>query len=678
MTARLAMGAAQYTRPPAEHGAHYRPDVDGLRAVAVSAVIVYHYFDDFVPSGFLGVDVFFVISGYVITAYLSRAPKDDWCSFLLNFYARRARRILPALALCVVVTALAFLSVASRPPNEAFATGGYALIGVSNAYLLLNAQDYFALDSGLNPFTHTWSLGVEEQFYFLYPALVLLFGYSPKGLNETRLLVCLLIGSALSLFLFVTWSASNSLLAFYLMPARFWELALGGIAYFAISRVRLPSSLANIAVLGLFASFTMPGEWQVGATLLAAACTAFLIMSIAPSQRLYAVLSARPVNGMGLISYSLYLWHWPVLVVGRWSIGNGNGAILTMMIATALLAIASYRLVEIPIRYGRWPRSSARTLGLSFASVAACFVGVTLALPPLASQNNSTLAGLFGIKEPDDWRVGVPCNGAERVAALQHPMAECILRQRTAAKPSNLYLIGDSHAGHLYNMAVDAAAAGPFAVRFLNAADPEDFPRSFLRSSNPHSQLLDAIVADAQKGDVLAIALHRGRFNAKRDRHVPLAEDVQASPASNRFTAAMEPYVHRLRGKGVEIVLIQDTPLMGVVASSAACALQIKLFGESVCRVSREQDHHTRARQDAAFAHLSALSDHVKLWDPSVFMFSGRDFIDVVDESNAYIMADWNHITTYQSRKLAEPFREFLFNLNTASTNNLSLAATPN
>ncbi len=148
------------------YAADYQAEIDGLRAAAVIVVIIYHFAGTLVPSGYLGVDVFFVISGYVITLNLHGARKTTAAGYFLNFYARRMKRLLPALLVCMSVTALLFVLLATRPPKDAFHTAALALTGFSNMQLLHLSQDYFALDAQLNPFTHTWSLGVEEQFYF--------------------------------------------------------------------------------------------------------------------------------------------------------------------------------------------------------------------------------------------------------------------------------------------------------------------------------------------------------------------------------------------------------------------------------------------------------------------------------------------------------------------------------
>ena len=216
-------------------GSSYRRDIDGLRAVAVVAVIVHHYFLELLPSGFLGVDVFFVISGYVITQSLVKIEAGSLAGYLAVFYSRRVRRLMPALLFCVAVTSTAFLLLASEPPEEVFRTGALALLGLSNLYLANSANDYFSLATQLNPFTQTWSLSVEEQFYLLYPPLLAFVGLAcrPRAGAATGAQKSLFVLSCISLLLYLYLQQRNTPLAFYMMPARFWELCAGGMLYLA-------------------------------------------------------------------------------------------------------------------------------------------------------------------------------------------------------------------------------------------------------------------------------------------------------------------------------------------------------------------------------------------------------------------------------------------------------------
>lgn len=164
-------------RALSHHSAAYRPEIDGLRAVAVLAVFINHLNHQWLPGGFLGVDLFFVISGYVVTASLARRKETSWRQMLAGFYTRRFRRLIPALLLMVAITAIifsAFVSQSDATYGQSIRTGLTSLLGASNLYLLSQDNNYFDFGTQFNPFLHTWSLGVEEQFYLLWPLFVML------------------------------------------------------------------------------------------------------------------------------------------------------------------------------------------------------------------------------------------------------------------------------------------------------------------------------------------------------------------------------------------------------------------------------------------------------------------------------------------------------------------------
>jgi len=221
------------TTPP-----KYLPHVDGLRALAVIAVIVYHYVEQWLPSGYLGVDLFFVISGFVITGYLRRADASNWLALLGEFYARRLKRLLPALLFCVLLSSLALVMLTIRPAAELFHTGATALFGFSNIFLFLQSSDYFSLESSLNAFTHTWSLGVEEQFYLFYPLLFLVLGlaHNKQGQGDKSGSFWLILLTVISFISFIMLNSRAPMAAFYLLPARIWELNIGILSYLALER----------------------------------------------------------------------------------------------------------------------------------------------------------------------------------------------------------------------------------------------------------------------------------------------------------------------------------------------------------------------------------------------------------------------------------------------------------
>ena len=319
-------------------GIRYVPAIDGLRAVAVLAVVGFHAG---LPAGFVGVDVFFVISGYLITRLL--AQDDD----LLHFYARRARRILPAAAL-VVVTTLA-LSYALLPePGGVAMSAAAASVFVANLHFQGITGGYWAESSASMPLLHLWSLSVEEQFYLFWP-LVLMFARGPRMLWAV---VALSFASYVALLYF------DPNAAFYQTPARAWELAAGGlVAMGAIRPLRGGLALVLIAcALPLPAGIASPLS-VIGATMLLARLHGGARMRL---------LEARPLVWIGLISYSLYLWHWPLLALDRaLRAGESPLAVRLVLVAMAFgLAVLTYRYVEQPVRRAKVRHGRAVVAGV--------------------------------------------------------------------------------------------------------------------------------------------------------------------------------------------------------------------------------------------------------------------------------------------------------------------------
>jgi peptidoglycan/LPS O-acetylase OafA/YrhL len=313
------------------------PAIDGLRAIAVLAVVLYHA--KLIPAGFVGVDVFFVISGYLITRLLAEEYAATGRIDFVAFYARRARRILPALA--VVILATLGLSVLLLPDaGDVAKSAAAASAFVANLWFQAQTSDYWAQSSETMPLLHLWSLSVEEQFYLAWPVVLILARRKP---------VAALAGLAVVSLAYAEWMLlGEPSAAFYQMPARAWELALGGLV--AVTGLRLRSTAWGLALVLL--ACVVPFGHFPGVGALPAVLGAALV--IAGTDRV-RVLESKPVVSIGLISYSLYLWHWPLLALDRaLRVGETPLAVRLGLVAAAfLLAAASYRYVETPFRQVR-------------------------------------------------------------------------------------------------------------------------------------------------------------------------------------------------------------------------------------------------------------------------------------------------------------------------------------
>ncbi len=335
----------------------YRPDIDGLRAVAVVPVVLHHASFAAVPGGFVGVDIFFVISGFLITKILTREIRDGQFS-LLSFYERRARRILPALFM-VLVACLAvgwFLLLPSQYGALAKSTAA-TLLFVSNVWFWDAAGDYFGRGVELAPLLHTWSLAVEEQFYLGFPILLWVMAKQSRRFWVGVIALISLMSLGLSI-----WATTAAPIAnFYLTPMRMWELGLGALlAIGAFPVLRHPLAAEVIGVIGLAliaGSIVLISEDTPFPGLMAmppCAGAAFLIWSGMHGTPVAGrLLALRPFVWIGLISYSLYLWHWPVLVAARVQNGSADLPVITALacvLLSILLAAASLYLIERPFR----------------------------------------------------------------------------------------------------------------------------------------------------------------------------------------------------------------------------------------------------------------------------------------------------------------------------------------
>ena len=337
----------------------FRADVQGLRAVAVTAVVLAHFGVPGFAGGFVGVDVFFVISGYLITGLLWRELVAEDRIRLGRFYARRLRRLMPALVTMIGVSGAAALWLLSGwEIRQQTGSAPFALTWTSNLYFAFRAQDYFAWLQSRDLYLHTWSLGVEEQFYLLWPLLLWALFRGVRS-RSGRLAVLVLVAVA-GLVACVAVSYRQALLAFYLPLFRIWEFALGALVFLAGEAFlsRAPQWRTGVAWLGLAAvaaavflfrrQMLYPGFWAA----VPALGTALVLAGTAGR-----VLANPVLVWLGDRSYSLYLWHWPVWVLGAaWGMDRFPRDKMGLALGALLLTVLSYRLVEYPFWKGRFSR----------------------------------------------------------------------------------------------------------------------------------------------------------------------------------------------------------------------------------------------------------------------------------------------------------------------------------
>ena len=440
----------------------HRPEIDGLRAVAVVPVVLHHTQPGLLPGGAAGVDVFFVISGFLITQILLQDLQADTWS-LSRFYQRRARRIFPALFAMLAVSLLAAWLILLPYQMVAHAKASLAAIFFVSNFVFLEKVNYFSDGAETNPLIHTWSLGVEEQYYILFPLLLLGLWHLTRP--HTRVLT-LRLGLTLVLvlsFAVALWGMDYSTEKnFFFTPSRMWELLAGALAgHFAFHRqAALPLShkllgqaAAALGLAMLLTSFVFlnaktpfPSGWTIlpvlGAVLLLAFAT-----DRGPVGRL---LTAPPVLGIGLISYSLYLWHQPMLAFWRILNPNGSGPALWAVAAAAMpVAWVSWRYVERPFRTGRfgWPAVSGYFAAKAGGMVALC--AAVLMLHPLTPAFHRLDAGQKQIVPFIDARLDQTDLYLQGTCFVDGPFPDPTACRPPTGQDTKVLVWGDSYAASL-------------------------------------------------------------------------------------------------------------------------------------------------------------------------------------------------------------------------------------
>ena len=433
------------------------------------AVIINHFNKDLLPSGYLGVDIFFVISGYVITSSLAGRESKNFLDFLSGFYERRIKRLVPALVVFVLITSV-LISIFNPDPSAALSLGWKSLFGVSNISLYRSSTDYFAQSTELNPFTHTWSLGVEEQFYLLFPFLIWFSGFGQQTAKGARNLFFWVGAMTIaSLIGFIYLYQVNQPAAYFLMPTRFWEMAAGCLLFIGFQkRAKIEQTLEQVPPLLVVAAMVgvmyLPVAAAVPATIGIVVLSAILIACLKKGTGTYKFFTLEKVVNIGLISYSLYLWHWTVLSMSRWTIGISWWSAPILLGIICILAVLSYEYLEKPIRKKQVKRRSA-TLFLGIATlVAAAVFGKILAIPSMGSKLRivSEDDGIFqrGRKTQSDYigpitkRKNKDCgsHAADLSQSVVHSsLRRCLWEGRN--KTPVIAILGDSHAHQLFPIA---------------------------------------------------------------------------------------------------------------------------------------------------------------------------------------------------------------------------------
>jgi peptidoglycan/LPS O-acetylase OafA/YrhL len=671
--------------------AGYLPYIDGLRAVAVLSVIAYHLDSAWLPGGFTGVDIFFVISGFVVSASVDRLPPLDAAASMLRFYARRLRRIAPALVACLLATCVASgLFIPQAWLNDTSQrTGLMAFFGLSNWILAGTGNDYFSPKAEFNPYTHTWSLGVEEQFYLLFPLMFLAW---TRG-GRLRRLSTVLFGVGLigSLAHAMRSGGADGVGAFYLTGSRFWQLAAGVLLYqamafaderrdtmgmqeptkpLALRRIGLIASAA-LLIAGLAGARAGHSPWPDG--LLPVVGTLGVLGLVYRHQHgwLGRLLSHRPVVAVGRVSYSLYLWHWPVFVLFRWTVGLESMATKALALSLAIvLAVASYRWVERPLRRapGLLRMPNWRFVAVAVAVIATCGFGYTRLTGHAQAYSLSTVS-----RDAADWYPrGEPvANASCGVDQHREPVGAIVAWHyaRTGCRTSTrrLFVAGDSHAAAYVEMLqrfvldtgdpVTLYAEGGCPLVSLHPAR-ERVPACRLYSG----QALADVAAKARRGDVLFLpALRLPRLAeqwALMDEGKAMRQVFGRGRRAERrrAEAAAIARLRPLARRGVHIVLEAPPPLFR--APAYRCSDWFNSMNP-ICErgLDIDRDFLERYREPTvdALHRIASRLPGASVWDPFPILCPQEPACSAFRGGHP-LFFDGDHLSGYANRLLLPDF----------------------
>ncbi|MCO6186454.1 acyltransferase family protein [Rhizobium sp. L1K21] len=643
--------------------------IDGMRAIAVLAVLAYHFEINYISQGLLGVDVFFVISGYVVTRSLIASMKNEQggiLNYIEHFYRRRFWRLMPALATMIIVTL--FMVYLFVPPAylsaQIFFTAAAAGGGVANISLMLGSRtNYFDQMVSYNPYLHTWSLGVEEQFYLIVPLLLWLLFRSGKKYN---LGVAILGALAVVSFGLAAWlSSQNPTVAFYSLPTRFWELAAGAITYLVSSASpRTTDKNAGALMLGGWVGFAlvlisvaMPVEVisPFPGAILPVLGMVVLLSCGGSEQRqnvgLYGWLSHPVAKYIGRISYSLYLWHWPIAVLLRWTVGFGEPwQIGFAFLASFVLAAISYHFIEQPFQKATVSRKplQAGVFTVAFAmvvsfSLAVLFVGSYRDFK-LGMPSSSVVARQFGWK-PEE----LPTLGKQKANDLSN------------LRPA-LIVVGDSHAYAIAGAATAAARDAQLGLKIVSKGGCGFNLMQPILHNTDCSNVRD-ILRQAEAGDVVMFAaLNVPRYVNQDGTLLPAPDHNSSDSVAARAEAFNEflNVVSELRSREVGVIIRNPEPVFHFIPFRCS-----DWFNQSnpICQAPKTESRaellqRTKPVMDSIAAVQKNVEDLVVL--DAFNSLCAEEMCSIFDKAGNPLFSDQDHLSGWGNEFILPELKEAL------------------
>lgn len=627
----------------------YRPDIDGLRAIAVLAVMAYHANFALIPGGFIGVDIFFVISGFLISRLIYTELEDGSFRFA-NFYARRLKRIMPAYIVVAIFT-LAVSTYLLIPNDFIFYTTSLAASWgfASNVFFSMLSWGYFGQRTEQFPLLHTWSLSVEEQFYFVFPIfLILLFRYWPKKIVPILIVVGLI-------FLGVSEWQVGKIGAYFLLPNRVHELLIGVLAFFTLKNYPVQNEttanrLATIGAVAAFGSlFFISKETPFPGVISLFPCVGAALLMYAGSHEnvVSTVLRNKVLVWIGLLSYSLYLWHWPLFSFLRYRNIEITFLVATRAIAlTFLLSYVTWKFIEMPIRSVQGMKftfafSRFYVLPAAVFFSVGVFSYVTDGAPQRFPDDIRQLIASYSF-ERDLTRSCSIRQGEYKDISLNYLVDHCAFGDMKL-KRAELLLFGDSHAYH-FKPFVDNLAknAGLKSVYFVEGSCE---PIDLFEPTASHLQL--PTICQQRNADLLKMA---GNF-----RYVVLASSWSYKGQEDLFEKKMDIAIQKILLAGATPVIFKDNPRYD--ADLSQCVLFKKrgwVSAEKNCNIPYKYVRDSQDSMNQVIDRIKLRHSQIIVIDPKVVMC---DLIECATSiGNIALYKDNNHLNTKAASLLAERY----------------------
>lgn len=651
-------------RPTGDARIAYRADIDGMRAIAVLGVVLFHANLEFLQGGFVGVDVFFVISGFLIGGTIYREAIKGQFSFA-RFYAHRARRIAPALiAVSLAVLAGGALILGASEARDVSLSTLSALLGVSNIRFW-SVNDYFSADAHYNPLLMTWSLGIEEQFYLLFPFVII----AALKLKKVRVLAVLLAITLISFTLNLILTKTSPNAAFYLLPPRAWELSIGAMLaiWQADGRGRLPDGLRTpLSILGMAAillpmfffteAMAFPG-WLVAAPVLGA--TLVILTQGGLANRL---LSTRLPVAIGKFSYSWYLWHWPLIALVYLCSARAPSqeAVLGAVMLSVVFGYLSWRYIETPFRVRRF--EDLKTVKRYAAGIMAV-VAVSLGLHQIAGSPLRLSDDVRRFDADATADKGYPCL-VNAGAVAPSPLPLC---NQAKAGGSNIAVFGDSHAAALGRTGTAVASErGLGAVVMAKQNCRPLLGVSVYRSKEPDltgkcSAFLDAATKRLTDDPSIQRVIVGGLWGTPLKEGGPTkyigtsdaTKDISGLPL---LEAGLAGLTRQLSQAGKNTILIQDVPFLSVDPVRATLIEAIparKFVAELIGGNLEKPGFDSEAHQDVA---LKSMFDKLAQTPNTSTIEAGASFCSRdgcrFEENGQLLFYDQNHITRHGAQRV--------------------------